>query len=139
MSRYAIVNNDKVINTVDGTADQVGFLGDSAKLIPEGVNVSIGWGWNGSSFTEPPPPPKYVPHEVTMRQGRLALLSAGLLGNVATAINSLSEPDKSIANIEWEYSNALQRDNPFVSTLGAALGLTSDQIDDLFIAASKIP
>ena len=78
------------------------------------------------------------PQEITMRQARLALLEHGLLANVQTAINSLPEPDKTKAQIEWEYSNALQRDNPFVSVLGAALGLSSQDIDNLFITAKGL-
>lgn len=81
---------------------------------------------------------KSVPQEITMRQARLALHEAGLLSNVSTAIASLSEPAKTKAQIEWEYSNALQRDNPFVTTLGTALGLSSDDIDNLFITASGL-
>lgn len=79
-----------------------------------------------------------IPQEITMRQARLALLDIDLLANVQTAINTLPEPDKTKAQIEWEYSNALQRSNPFVTTLGTALGLSSDDIDNLFITASRL-
>lgn len=85
-----------------------------------------------------PPVVVPIPQEITMRQARLALLDIGLLANVQTAINTLPEPDKTKAQIEWEYSNALQRDNPFVTTLGTALGLSSDDIDNLFITASGL-
>lgn len=83
-------------------------------------------------------PTIYTPQEVTMRQARLALLENGLLANVQPAINSLPEPSKTKAQIEWEYSNALQRGNPFVDVLGAALGLSSQDLDDLFIQASAL-
>ena len=79
-----------------------------------------------------------VPQEVTMRQARLALLENGLLANVQPAINSLPEPDKTKAQIEWDYSNALQRSNPFIAILGAALGLSSQDLDNLFIQASAL-
>lgn len=83
-------------------------------------------------------PAPACPNEVTMRQARLALLDAGLLSSVQTAINSLPEPARTKAQIEWDYSNALQRDNSFVATLGAALGLNEAALDNLFIAASKL-
>jgi hypothetical protein len=83
-------------------------------------------------------PAPACPNEVTMRQARLALLDAGLLSSVQTAINNLQEPAKTKAQIEWDYSNALQRDNSFVSVLGAALGLNETALDSLFIAASKL-
>ena len=79
-----------------------------------------------------------VPKEITMRQARLALLDASLLSSVQPAIDSLPEPSKTKAQIEWEYSNALQRDNPFVATLGGALGLSSEDIDNLFIQAARL-
>lgn len=82
--------------------------------------------------------PPVPPEAVTMRQARLALLGAGLLDDVETALNALSEPAKSAARIEWDYSNELQRANPLVVALGAALGLSSAQVDALFITAAGL-
>lgn len=79
-----------------------------------------------------------VPESVTMRQARLALLGAGLLANVDTAINSLASPAKEQARIEWDYSSDVQRHRSLVSTLGAALGLTEAQLDALFIKAATL-
>lgn len=79
-----------------------------------------------------------VPASVTMRQARLALLGAGKLALVDAAISSMKEPQQSAARIEWEYSGEVQRHNGFVAALGPALGLTSEQIDALFIAAAKL-
>ena len=79
-----------------------------------------------------------VPASVTMRQGRLALLAAGKLAQVDAAIASLPEPQKSAALIEWDFSNELQRGNAFVATLGAALGLSDAQVDQLFITAAAL-
>lgn len=138
MPRYAIIESGKVINVTEGPSEQILSILPGAIEIPVEIpQVGIGWGWDGSDFS-PPVLPKYVPKEVTMRQARLALHAAGLLSNVAVVIDALSEPTKTQANIEWEYSNTLIRSNSFVQTLGAALGLSSTQIDDLFIAASSI-
>ena len=79
-----------------------------------------------------------VPQSVTMRQARLALNAHGLLGNVQPAIDSLPAPDKIKAQIEWDYSNGLERQNPFVTTLGTALGMDSAAIDALFVEASRL-
>lgn len=97
-----------------------------------------GLAWVVVPFAEAPPPQYPVPAAVTMRQARLALLGAGLLSSVDAAIDAMSEPTKSAARIEWEYSNELQRSNPLVLALGPALNLTSEQIDALFIAASAL-
>ena len=79
-----------------------------------------------------------VPQEVTMRQARLALLGAGLLATVESAINALAEPAKSAARIEWDHSQTVQRNRGIVLQLGMAMGLTSGQIDALFIAAAAL-
>lgn len=85
-----------------------------------------------------PTPPTPAPKEITMRQARLALLGAGKLAAVDTAINAMPEPAKSAAKIEWEYSNTVQRHNGFVAALGPALALTDAQIDALFVAAAAL-
>jgi hypothetical protein len=79
--------------------------------------------------------PITVPKTVTMRQARLALLGAGLLNSVNTAINGLTSPQKEAAQIEWEYSQEVHRDKELVGMLAPILGLSDAQIDALFIAA----
>jgi len=91
-----------------------------------------------ATYVPPPPAPPYVPVAVTMRQARLALLGAGLLDDVETAIAALPSPQKEAARIEWEYSQEVQRHNGFVSVLAPMLGLTEAQTDALFIGAAAL-
>lgn len=79
-----------------------------------------------------------VPLRVTMRQARLALLGAGMYTNVDAILNSLPVNQKAAALIEWEYALFVSRNSTLVNMLGSALGLTSTQLDDLFIAANAI-
>lgn len=79
-----------------------------------------------------------IPTEVSMRQARLALLSVGMLADVETIIEDLPSPQKEAARIEWDYSSSVQRHSSIVTQLASALGLTDDQLDSLFIAASKL-
>jgi|688.fasta_scaffold716421_1 hypothetical protein len=79
-----------------------------------------------------------VPAYVTMRQARLALLGAGKLASVTAAINTLPSPQKEAAQIEWEYSQTVERNRGFVLLLGAALGLTDAQLDGLFVQAATL-
>lgn len=79
-----------------------------------------------------------VPDEITMRQARLVLLGAGLLAKINDAIAKLPEPLKSAATIEWEYSGTVKRRNGFVEQLAPVLGLTSEQLDNLFIQGVKL-
>ena len=79
-----------------------------------------------------------APAIVTMRQARLALFSAGLLGSVDAAIQALPSPDREAAEIEWEYATEVARDSALVSGLLPALGLSTGQVDDLFRLAASI-
>lgn len=91
----------------------------------------------GEALPTPPTAP-YVPAEVTMRQARLALLQAGKLAAVDAAINGMSEPQKTAARIEWEYSGTVKRQQPLVLALAPALGLTAAQLDALLVAAESL-
>ena len=90
-----------------------------------------------ASYVPPPQEPRIVPQSVTMRQARLALLSAGLLDDVESAIASLPSPQKEAARIEWEYSQEVLRHNGFVSQLSPILGLNDVDLDDLFLSAAS--
>ena len=75
---------------------------------------------------------------ITMRQARLALLQAGLLGAVEAAIATLPEPTQSAARIEWEYSSEVQRHNGIVTELAPLLGLSESALDALFMSAATL-
>ena len=75
-----------------------------------------------------------VPQQVTMRQARLALLSAGLLDDVEMVIAAAGRA----AQLEWEYAAVVERSNPAVATVQQQEALTDAQIDDLFREAAKL-
>ena len=75
-----------------------------------------------------------VPQQVTMRQARLALLSAGLLDDVEMVIAAAGRP----AQLEWEYAAVVERSNPAVAAVQQQESLTDAQIDDLFREAAKL-
>lgn len=84
-------------------------------------------------------PDEYRPNMVvTMRQARLALVERGLLGLVQDAIQLIPEPDKTKIQIEWEYASEVARTSSWVSVLQPALGVTDEQMDDLFVLAETL-
>lgn len=93
---------------------------------------------------QPPALPEYVPavvavpEVVTMRQARLALLGAGLLAQVNTAVANMPGAEGDAARIEWEYAQEVRRDSPLVAALSAAFGWTGAQLDDLFTEGAKL-
>jgi hypothetical protein len=82
-------------------------------------------------YVEPPPP---VPQRVTRAQAKIALLDAGLLDRVETAVKANSRR----VQLWFADAQAWERENPHINALGAALGLSAAQIDDLFHAAAKV-
>jgi hypothetical protein len=80
----------------------------------------------------PPPPPPVT--QVTCVQGRIALLNAGLLDQAQAAVTAAG----GATAIWWQYATNWERSNSLLNSLGATLGLTSTQIDQLFIAASQV-
>ena len=79
-----------------------------------------------------------VPQAVTMRQARLALLAAGKLTTANAAIAAMPGTEGEAARIEWEYAHEVRRDSALVAGMASVLGLTSEQLDGLFIAAAAI-
>jgi len=78
------------------------------------------------------------PLVVSNRQARLALLQAGLLDTVNNTISTLGSPDAQAIQIEWEYASEIRRDSPLVVGLGAMLGLSEIQINQLFETAASL-
>ena len=75
-----------------------------------------------------------VPQQVTMRQARLALLSAGLLDDVEMVIAAAGRE----AQLEWEYAAVVERRNLAVAIVQQQKSLADAQIDDLFREAAKL-
>lgn len=92
--------------------------------------------WYVPEIVEPFVPPPYVPQQVTMRQARLALLDAGLLGTVENSLNNLPEPLKTRSLIEWNHGSTVERNSALVVQMATALGLDYQQVDNLFIQAN---
>jgi hypothetical protein len=78
--------------------------------------------------------PISVPQIITMKQARLALLAAGKLDAANTAFASASTQ----AQVMWDYSSTVERNNPLVISMGTTLGLSSSDIDNLFIQAATL-
>lgn len=84
------------------------------------------------------PPTPVVPAVVDMRQARLALLGAGLLDTVESAIAGMTGPEGRAAQIEWEYALTLRRHHPLTVALSSSLGLSEQALDALFTQAATL-
>lgn len=77
---------------------------------------------------------------VTNQQLRSALVMMSIQLNkpslhpeaIRVFIETLSEPNRSLALQQWEYSNEMMRSNQLVNSMASALGLTSTDLDNLW-------
>lgn len=82
---------------------------------------------------------QFLPKVVSQRQLRTQLVLNGFdLNDIQLAINELSEPNKAIAQIAWDYAITFERDSPLLMCLASNLGLTVDEVDTIFLNASKL-
>lgn len=131
--RYALIENGTVANVI--LCDEPAL---AASLGAVEAPDAVGPDWTHDGEWHAPAASVAVPAEITMRQARLALLAAGKLAAVEAAVDALSSPYREAAQIEWQYSNAVQRHNGFVAMLAPALGLDDAALDALFVEAAKL-
>lgn len=124
-----IVENNIVVNSI-----VVDSLNDLPNLIDGSVG-GIGWSYIDGQLLPPTPEttPEIVPLSITPRQARLKLLEADLLDNLEAVITT-----NRAWQIEWEYATEVKRDSPLIEAVAVQAGLTSVQIDQMFIEASKL-
>lgn len=80
-------------------------------------------------------PVPIVPSSVPMWAVRTVLHNDGLFDRVQAIVTGST--DISLKNI-WEYGNFADRNSAAIATLAAALDLTSEQVDQMFIDANNL-
>lgn len=76
---------------------------------------------------------------LTARQFRIGLVRGGFtLAQITSAIEAMPEAaSKEEAKIEWEYATTFDRMHPLIASVGAALGLSDEQIASMWAAAAS--
>jgi hypothetical protein len=136
-TRYTTTTGAPVYIRGIGALEDVA-LGTTGQARPSSNHV---WENDAWVLPEPDPVPAPAPRpiaRVTMRQARLALLGAGMLEAVNTALAGMSGIAGEAARIEWEYATTVDKNSPLIAGLSDALGLTEAQLDELFGAASQL-
>lgn len=78
--------------------------------------------------------PGYAPASVYMWQAKTAIAAIGLLEEADNAIDASNNPALLLA---WHTAPEISRASPAVAAIGATLGLSAKQVDDLFIQAES--
>lgn len=74
-----------------------------------------------------------IPTSITMRQCRLYLLNQNLLDDVENIVSQNRS-----WQIEWEYAIEVLRTNQLIVAMQSSLNLTDEQVDTMFLEASKL-
>lgn len=76
---------------------------------------------------------------ITRAQAKAALIINGLIGNVQPAIDAIEDPmTRALAQNDWDERLTFERDNPTLVGMAAALGMTDEQLDALFVQAATL-
>lgn len=81
-------------------------------------------------------PAPAVPQVVSRFQAFAALDDAGLLNTVEVLMSNPVTPSR--AKLAWATAQEFERASPTIAALAGHIGLTDEQIDQLFIAAAGI-
>lgn len=138
MARYAIINGSDVINVVEYDTTPAnpppGYL-PPVKAVKSDV-ASPGWTYLNNTFIAPETentPPIIVP--VPMWAFRTILQANNLFDQVQTIVSSSTDP--ALKNV-WEYGNFATRNSIAINTIAYTLGLTEQQVDQMFIDANNL-
>lgn len=114
-------------------------------LYPNANVGAIGQVWNGSAFVDPPAPGPAA-YDLSKRQICAALIISstttdpdgfmvGIIGHIVDATA------KALALNDWQNAPVYLRDNPLFNDpdLLVAAGMTSDQVDALWMLAKDLP
>lgn len=97
--------------------------------------------WRMAPGVESPVPvdPSPIPQTITRAQGKAALIQAGLWPQVLAFMAGIEDPnDKLLAEVALNDTVNWERSSPFLARVAAELGLSQQQLDELFIAAAAI-
>ena len=131
--RYAILDAGSVVINI-AVADDSWEPGEGLTKREATAGCEIGGRWTGSGWEPKPIPPAPVPASITPLQARRALRAADLLDAVNGWI--ATQPDD--AQEAWEYCIEVRRDSPLIAGAQEGLGLTDEQVDDLFRAGAAL-
>lgn len=128
MADYQLTGNDTVVRVIDNAH----IPNDPAN--PDRKEYDA---WNAIDGNTPDsyvPPATSIPQSVSRMQAMVALSRAGLL----TAVQSWVAAQDSETQLIWNNAPDFSRGSTLLANAATALGMTSDQIDALFVAASAI-
>lgn len=149
MARYAIIESGTVANIALADADFASAKG----WIAAPDEVGLGWAWNGSSFTAPPPNPAPIPASISDRQffqqlaveGKITeaeAIAAVATGTIPAAMDALIQQlpaeDQFAARMLLSGATSFERAHPMTATLGQMYGMDSAALNTFWQRATML-
>ncbi|MCG3783950.1 hypothetical protein [Delftia acidovorans] len=99
----------------------------------------LAWCAEGNLSAPADPLPVPVPQAITRAQGKAALIQVGLWPQVQAFMASIEDPNEQLlAEVALNDTVNWERSSPFLARVAVALGLSEQQLDELFIAAAAV-
>lgn len=101
------------------------------------INYQEYQAWLAEGNTPNPyvPPPPAIPQQVPMWAVRTVLQNDGLFDQAQAIVEGSS--NLALKNV-WEYGNFADRNSVAINTIAYTLGLTSAQVDQMFVDANSL-
>jgi hypothetical protein len=128
--RAHIIKDGKVINTIE--VEDLDFM---PNLVDATLGGAIGDDYIDGQFITPPIP-VIVPQTVTRFQALAALDHFGHLDNVEAMMADVSTPR--LTKLAYQNALSFERSSALLQSMAGALGLTDEQVDELFIYAEGV-
>ena len=85
------------------------------------------------------PAPVVVPQQITRAQGKATLTKTGRWSAILAYVETIPDPtEKAMVQVALHDTLNWERTSPTVLQAAAALGMTSAEMDELFISAAKV-
>ena len=104
----------------------------------EAIAIRSGRTWWNPATTELTAPVPPVPLEIANWRARAVLKLAGLITDVESQLAVMPGTDGIVARTAWESGSPLVRNGTTVRLLATKLGLTDQQVDDMFRQAAAL-
>jgi len=136
---YKISKYGNIIKVDDGIITLIP-MDEGSSLYQEYVQFLTAGGTVEPSnlFTEEEELEFNTPSEVALWKLRFVLSQMQLADSITDAMNQLPEPQKTASNYIWNYGNSIDRQSSTISFIQTALGLTDNQVNNIYIQANSL-
>lgn len=130
-----IVYTENGLRRIVSVAPGIDIYEEAARTVPEGVSYEI---VDSGTLTSDPPSLDELYPPLAPYQFDAILQLAGLTESLAAVLASLPEQQRIVAQAKMNRMTSYWRSDPLLNQLGAALGLSDEDINSLWLQAAQL-